>query len=337
MSQSQLSPERFIQMGMGFWAAKAVMSAVELGVCTELAKGAKSAEALAESLRLNGRGVRDFLDALVALNVIERDGSVYRNTPEADQFLDRNKNTYVGGILEMAGARLWNPWGRLSDALRTGTPQNGMSGDPNHFDHIYSDPKMVKLFAEAMTGISTQTARVIAQKFPFGDYRSFCDIGCAQGALPVQLALAHPQLTGIGSDLPLIKPIFEEYIARFNLQSRLRFEPCDVFKDPMPKADVYIMGHMLHGWGLEEKKQMVKKAYDALPKGGALIVFDAMIDDDRRKNAFGMLMSLNMLLETPHGFDYTVQEGKQWLKDAGFRDVSATALNGPDSMVVGLK
>jgi O-methyltransferase/methyltransferase family protein len=337
MSEKQLSPERFIQMGMGFWAARAVISAVELGVCTELAKGPQSAEALTTSLNINARGARDFLDALVALGVIEREGNIYRNTPEADQFLDKNKPSYMGGILEMSGARLWEPWSRLSDAVRTGEPQNGAGGDPNHFDHIYTDPKMVRLFAEAMTGISTGTAKVIAAKFPWSDYKTFCDIGCAQGALPVQLALAHPHLTGIGSDLEVVRPVFDEYIARFNLQSHLRFQPCDLFKDPMPKADVYIMGHMLHGWSLAEKRTMVKRAYDALPNGGALIVFDAMIDDERRKNAFGLLMSLNMLIETPKGFDYTVGQGKQWLTEAGFRDVSATALTGPDSMVVGLK
>ena len=153
----------------------------------------------------------------------------------------------------------------------------------------------------------------------------------------MQLALAHPHLTGIGSDLSVVKPIFDEYVARFNLQSRLRFSPCDLFKDPIPVADVYIFGHMLHGWGLEDKRKIVAKAFNALPKGGAMIIFDAMIDDERRKNAFGLLMSLNMLLETPTGFDYTVGEGVQWLKEAGFRDVSATPLNGPDTMVVGLK
>src|SRR5437764_957312 len=212
-SQQQLSPDRIIQMGMGFWAAKAVMSAVELGVCTELAKGSKNADALAKSLGLQGRGSRDFFDALVALGVIERDGDVYRNTSEADHFLDKNKTTYIGGILEMSSKRLWEPWSKLTDALRTGQPQNGRTGDADHFEHIYTDEKMVRLFAEAMTGISTQTAQVMAQKFPWSDYKTFCDIGCAQGALPVQIALAHPHLTGIGSDLPVIKPILQEHIA----------------------------------------------------------------------------------------------------------------------------
>jgi hypothetical protein len=196
---------------------------------------------------------------------------------------------------------------------------------------------MVRLFAEAMTGISTGTAKIIAQKFPFAKYKTFCDIGCAQGALPVQVALAHPHLTGIGSDLEVIRPVFNEYIASFNLQSRLRFEPCDLFKDNILSAEVYILGHMLHGWGLEDKLKILKRVHQALPQGGALIVFDAMIDDDRRKNAFGLMMSLNMLLETPLGFDYTVADGQSWLRDTGFKEVIPTHLGGPDSMIVGIK
>ncbi|HEX3356502.1 MAG TPA: methyltransferase [Tepidisphaeraceae bacterium] len=332
-----LSPEKFMQMGMGFWASKTLMSAIELGVCTELAKGEKDAKFLTAALKINSRGARDFFDALVALGIIERNGVIYRNTPESNQFLDKAKPSYMGGIIEMSSQRLWQPWSKLTEGLRTGRPQNGMDGDPNHFDHIYSDPKMVRLFAEAMTGISTGTAKIIAQKFPFAKYKTFCDIGCAQGALPVQVALAHPHLTGIGSDLEVIRPVFNEYIASFNLQSRLRFEPCDLFKDNILSAEVYILGHMLHGWGLEDKLKILKRVHQALPQGGALIVFDAMIDDDRRKNAFGLMMSLNMLLETPLGFDYTVADGQSWLRDTGFKEVIPTHLGGPDSMIVGIK
>src|SRR4249919_1086197 len=97
-SPANLSPERFMQIGMGFWAAKAVMSAVELGVSTELAKGAKSAEQLAEATNVHARSARDFFDTLVALNIIEREGDIYRNTPEADYFLDKAKPSYVGGM-----------------------------------------------------------------------------------------------------------------------------------------------------------------------------------------------------------------------------------------------
>jgi len=190
---------------------------------------------------------------------------------------------------------------------------------------------------QGMTGISLGAARVIARKFPWGDYQTFIDIGGAQGALPVQVALAHPHLTGGNFDLPVVGPIFEEYVASFGLQGRLKFQAGDFFRDPLPAADVLVMGHILHDWDLEQKRSLIRKAYAALPPGGALLIYEALIDDERRQNAFGLLMSLNMLIETPGGFDYTGADCCRWLTEAGFRQARVEHLLGPDSMVVGIK
>jgi hypothetical protein len=126
-------------------------------------------------------------------------------------------------------------------------------------------------------------------------------------------------------------------VAGFGLGERLKFSGGDFFSDPMPEADVLVMGHILHDWNLDEKRILLQKAYDALPEGGALIVYEAIIDDERRENAFGLLMSLNMLIETPGGFDYTGADCQGWMAEAGFRNSYVEPLAGPDSMVVGIK
>jgi hypothetical protein len=161
--------------------------------------------------------------------------------------------------------------------------------------------------------------------------------GPAQGDLGVQVALANPHLSGIGFDLAPVKPIFEEYAARTGVADRLQFVEGDFFKDPLPKADVLMMGHILHDWDLEQKKALIGKAYDALPTGGGLIVYEAIIDDARTQNAFGLLMSLNMLIETPGGFDYSGADCIGWMKGVGFREAYVEHLVGPDSMVVAVK
>jgi hypothetical protein len=332
------TPEGIMQLGLGFWGSKALLSAVEIGLFTELAKGPLDFGTLAERLMLHSRSARDFLDALVALGMLERDGDRYSNTPETDLFLDRTKPSYVGGVLEMANARLYPFWGSLTEALRTGQPQNeAKGGEEDFFAAIYADPGRLEGFLKAMTGISLGAAMAIANKFPWGRYETFVDIGAAQGGLPVQLALAHEHLSGGGFDLPPVGPIFERYIDAHGLNDRLRFYAGDFFEDPLPSADVLVMGHVLHDWGLEDKKVLLAKAYEALPEGGALIVYDAVIDDDRRENAFGLLMSLNMLIETPRGFDYTGAECFSWMREAGFREAHVEHLVGPDSMVVGIK
>ena len=332
------NPEKIMQLGLGFWGSKALLSAIELALFTELAKGPLDADALRQRLGLHSRSARDFFDALVALGMVHRDGDRYRNTPETDLFLDKAKPSYLGGMLEMANERLYPNWGSLTEGLRTGEPQNEMKeGGAGLFEAIYGDPHRLRLFLAAMTGLSMGAAKAIAAKFPWSDYKTFVDVGGAQGGLPVEVARANPHLTGANFDLPEVGPIFEEYIAANGLSERLSFEAGSFFTDPIPSADVVVMGHILHDWNLEEKHMLIRKAYDALPEGGAFIVFEALIDDDRRENAFGLLMSLNMLIETPGGFDYTGADGSRWMREAGFRETRVEHLVGPDSMIVGIK
>lgn len=332
------TPEHIMQVGLGFWASKTLLSAVELGVFSTLAGAPADLPTLQEKLGLHPRSGRDFLDALVALKLLERDNGIYSNTEEADLFLDRTKPSYIGGVLEMANARLYGFWGSLTEALRTGEVQNESKGEgQDPFTAMYADPKLLRGFLGAMSGISAGAAHAIATKFPWRDYKSFMDLGSAQGMVPATLAGAHLHLAGIGFDLPPVKPVFEEFIAHRGVSDRVRFHGGSFFEDPLPKADVIIMGHILHDWDLAQKKLLLGKVFDALPNGGAVIVYDAIIDDDRRKNAFGLLMSLNMLIETPGGVDYTGADCQAWMREAGFSQTQVEPLVGPDSMVIGLK
>jgi precorrin-6B methylase 2 len=334
----ELTPERIMQTGLAFWPAKTLLSAIEIGVFTELARGPERFEALSGRLGLHPRSARDFLDTLVALGFLERTGDRYANSSESDVFLDRKKPSYVGGILEMANQRLYPFWGELTEALRTGQPQNEIkTGGTGLFEALYADPGRLQQFLSAMTGLSRGANLAIARTFPWKDYSTFVDVGTAQGDLAVQIALANPHLRGFGFDLPQVAPIFEEYIAALGAADRLTFTPGSFFEDPLPRVDVVLMGHILHDWDLPTKQMLIRKAFDALPPGGALIVYEAIIDDSRSKNAFGLMMSLNMLIETPGGFDYTGADCTGWMSEAGFSSTRVEPLVGPDSMVIGIK
>ena len=332
------TPEHIMQVGLGFWASKTLLSAIEMGVFTELARHPENLDALRDRIGLHERAAHDFLDALVALGFLDRRDGVYYNTPDTDLFLDRRKPSYVGGMLEMANHRLYGFWGGLTEGLRTGRPQNETAfGNTPFFETVYANPARLEEFLAAMTGLSRPANMTIATTFPWRDYASFVDVGTAQGDLAVQIALAHPHLSGTGLDLPEVGPIFEDYVAAKGLDGRVSFAPVDFLQAPMPAADVITMGHVLHDWDLETKRMLIGKAHDALPEGGALVVYESIIDDDRSQNLFGLLMSLNMLIETDGGFDYTAADCQGWMADAGFTRTSVAHLVGPDSMVVGIK
>jgi hypothetical protein len=335
---SEPLPDHILQVGLGFWASKTLLSAVEMEVFTELARHPEDLETLQGRLGLHPRSARDFLDALVALKFLERRDGRYYNTPSSDLYLDKRKPSYIGGILEMANSRLYPFWSHLTTALRTGLPQNEIrDGNSNSFAAIYAEPARLKEFLKAMTGVSRGSNLAIAHKFPWKNYRTVVDVGTAQGDLITQVALAHPHIEGTGFDLPEVGPIFEEYVEANRISGRVKFLPGSFMEQPLPKADVIMMGHILHDWNLEVKRMLVRKAYEALPEGGAYLVYESIIDDDRSQNAFGLLMSLNMLIETADGFDYTGADCCRWMKEAGFRETRVEHLVGPDSMVIGIK
>ncbi|NUP98442.1 MAG: methyltransferase [Armatimonadetes bacterium] len=331
------SPDALMQLGLGFWGSKTMLSAVELGVFSALAEGPAEAGELAARLGVHPRAARDFFDTLVALKLLDRSDGRYRNSPATDLYLDRRKPSYLGGLLEMANSRLYATWGSLTDCLRTGRSQSKSHDHGDPFEALYESPEALTQFLRAMTAHSLPAARAIAQQFPWEDYETFADIGCAEGGLPVTVAAAHPHLTGWGYDLPAVGPLFTAYAAEHGLAERLDFQPGNFFTDPLPAAQVLVFGHILHDWDLEQKRLLLRKAYEALPPGGAVLVYDSMIDDDRRENLFGLLMSLNMLVETPGGFDYTGADCLAWLAETGFRDGRVEPLVGGHSMAIGLK
>jgi hypothetical protein len=338
-SAAHPDPTAILQTGLAFWASKTLLTAVEMEIFTELARCPRNVETLQGRLGLHPRSARDFFDALVALGFLLRDEQgLYRNTPATDLYLDKRKPSYIGGFLEMCNHRLYRFWGDLTEGLRTGQPQNEVKhGRPNLFETLYADPARLKEFLHAMTGLSRGANVAIAGQFPWSQYKTVVDAGTAQGDLVTQIVLANSHIDGIGFDLPEVAPIFEDYIAENGLSTRVHFESGSFFTDPLPKADVVTMGHILHDWDLEEKRLLIRRAYDALPDGGAFIVYDALIDDERRTNAFGLMMSLNMLIETPGGFDYTGADCCEWMREAGFRETRVEHLVGPDSMVVGIR
>jgi hypothetical protein len=335
-------PSHIMQVGMGFWPSKTVLSAVELELFTQLGTESMTGEEIGERLGLHPRAIYDFLDTLVALRFLERDGNGtdgrYRNTADSAVFLDKKNPAYIGGILEMSNARLYRFWGDLTEALQTGKPQNEVkhSGEAM-FQELYSDPARLEQFMEAMAGISFGNFQALAEKFDFSSYQTVCDVGGATGQLCTILADRHPHLRCTSYDLPVVEPIAQRAIAAAGLADRVSVASGDFFADPLPSADVITMGLILHDWNLDRKMELIRAAYDALPEGGAFIVIENLIDDERRENAFGLMMSLNMLIEFGDAFDFTGSDFAGWCKDVGFRDVEILPLTGPASAGIAYK
>ena len=335
-------PSSILQTATAFWPSKVLLSAVGLGVFTALGKQSMTAEELGKKLGLNPRGWYDFFDSLVALKFLERDGDGasgrYKNTLDTGVFLDKGSPAYIGGLAEMLNSRLFRFWGDLETALKTGQPQNEIKdGGTSMFSKLYADPARLGTFLEAMSGFQGGNFMALADKFDWSRYKTVTDVGGALALLSRVVGAKHQQLTFKSFDLPEVAPHAKKHVAASGMANRIDVVSGDFFKDALPKADVVTMGNILHDWNLPNKKILIKKAYDALPSGGAFIAIENVIDDARRENAFGLMMSLNMLIEFGEAFDYTGADFRQWCGEAGFKRFEIIPLAGPTSAAVAYK
>ncbi|MEO7766169.1 MAG: methyltransferase [Ferruginibacter sp.] len=341
---NQPSPATIMQIGSGFWASKILLTAVNFQIFTRLAeKQSMTAKELKTDLELHctDRNVFDFLDTLAGFGFLNRAGvletAIYSNSIDTETFLDKNKPSYIGGILEMMNERLYGFWGNLEKGLQTGNPQNEATIGVNLFEAIYKDAEKLKVFVHGMTGVQMGGFIGFAEKFDFSKYKTMVDVGGSSGMLSIMVAKHHPHISCTTFDLPAIEPIANETIQQFQLSDRVKAQSGDFFIDSLPKADIITMGNILHDWDEDTKLLLMNKAFEAVNEGGAFVVLENIIDDNRKENIFGMMMSLNMLIETGKGFDYTFADFNTWAKAVGFKTTSLISLAGPTSAAIAYK
>lgn len=338
----QIDPSKIMQVGMGFWASKTLLTAVSMGLFTHLANREVTGQEIKSKLGLHERSLYDFLDSLVALGFLKRSGlketATYSNSKDSELFLDKNKPGYIGGILEMSNHRLYAFWNDLEEALKTGQPQNETkeSGRPL-FEELYSDEEKLREFINAMGGVQMGNFIAFAKQFDFSNYKTLCDVGGAGGYLAAQVVMNNSNMSCITFDVPPVSTLATENINGMGLANNVTIQSGDFFSDEFPKADVITMGNILHDWGTQDKKNLIKKAFDALPEGGAFVVIENIIDNNRSDNAFGLMMSLNMLIETDAGYDFTFADFSGWVKEIGFKKTSLMPLAGPTSAAIAIK
>jgi hypothetical protein len=338
------TPATIMEIGSGFWASKVLLSALKFELFTVLAsKGALTAAQIKKDFnwKCTERNVYDFLDTLTGFGFLSREGILetasYSNGRDTNVFLDKNKPSYIGGILEMMNDRLYEFWGNLEEGLLTGAPQNESKVGGNLFENLYNDTARLKGFVHAMTGAQLGGFIAFAEKFDFSKYKTLTDVGGSAAMLSLMVVQRHPDIACTTFDLPAIAPIANETIDQYGLSSSVKVVSGDFFTDAIPSADIVTMGNILHDWNEEIKLNLMQKAYDALPTGGAFVVIESIIDEQRNQNVFGMMMSINMLIETGDGFNFTFEDFKKWAKIIGFASTELLPLAGATSAAIAYK
>ncbi|WP_411139479.1 methyltransferase [Streptomyces sp. x-80] len=323
------TPAGILRLANAFCDAKALLSAVELDLFGTLRDDARTPQEIGAALGLHGRGLRDWLQLLVGLGLLERDGDRYRNAPGARRYLVRGEPLYVGGFLERSNRNLYPAWGRLTEALRSGKPQ--ASGD---FFTMIEDPRLLGQFVNMMDALTHVLAPQLLAAYDGWDrHETVIDVGGCRGNMAARIVAAHPHLTGQVFDLPQMAPLFDEKMAELEMADKVTFHPGDFFTQELPEADLVVIGHALHDWSAEQRRLLVHKAFRSLRPGGELLVYDRMLDEDPR-HVENLVISLDMLLVTDGGSEYTVAELRDHATSAGFVSVTDRPLGDYDTLVV---
>lgn len=322
------TPEGIIQLSAAFCDAKALLTAVDLDLFSALHSSPATEEEIRQRLALHGRGLSDFLHLLVALGLLEKDGDRYRNATGADRYLVRGQQIYIGGFLQGADRRLYPAWEKLTDALRTGKPQAAAVSSA-----VINNLQQLGRFVGMMDAITQILGPQLVKAVDWSGHSSVLDVGGCRGNMVGQVVTAHPELAGHVFDLPQMEPLFTEHIAGMGLTGAVRFHGGDFFHDPLPKADLVILGHVLHDWDREQRAFLFQKALEAVNPGGALLVYDKMLDDEP-DHMVNRRVSLTMLLITEGGAEYPVSEIYEHASAAGISSVTDQPLGVWDTLVV---
>lgn len=335
------SPLPLMQLSSGFWAFKTLAAAHELDLFTHLSRnGGTTSKELAKRFGTAERPAEMLLTACAALGLLKKKAGRYQNSALAAQFLVRGKPYYFGGFIEMLDKRLYPAWGKLTEAIRTNRPT---SWDPEKQGSLFEgeDPEMLAHFWEAMHSISSSTARALGAAVDLSRCKRLLDVGGGSGAFDIELCRRYRRLRATVYDLPHVVEIAASKIAQAGFGDRIQTAAGDFFTDASYPAghDAIVLSLIMHDWNEEEDRRILRKCYDALPSGGMVIICELLVNNEKTGPVPGALMSLNMLIETAGGRNYTAAEYTGWLSDTGFHKIRTVrfASPGADGAVIARK
>jgi predicted O-methyltransferase YrrM len=325
-------------LSTGFWAFKTLAAAHELGLFSRLTGGAGTTVAeLAEALGLQPRPAEMLLTGCAALGLLEKTEGRYRNTPLSEAYLVRGKPYYFGGFVQMADKRLYAGWGKLAEALRTNQPT---TWDPAVQSSAFDgeDPTMLATFWEAMHSLSTMTARKLGEAMDLGQFHRLLDVGGGSGAYDIELCKQYAAMRATVFDLPHVAAIAAGKIAEAGLTDRIETTGGDFFEHLPGDHDVHLLSMIMHDWDEAKDRALLSRSFEALQSGGAVVISELLVNDEKTGPAPAALMSLNMLIET-EGRNYTPAEYSSWLEEAGFRHIETVWFEAPaaNGAVIGRK
>ncbi len=340
MSRERSAPDPSVVLDLleSFRRSKTMFAAVSLGIFDSLEAGSRSLDELAGTLKLNRDALERLLDACVTLQLLRRSGDHYENAPEAARYLCKHSAARLTGYINYSNTVLWKLWGNLEDAIREGTNrwQQTFGWDGPIFSNFFRTEDSMREFLMAMHGYGLISSPHVVAAFDLSRFHRLVDLGGATGHLAIAACQRYPGLKAVVFDLPEAGLLAREIIGASPVADRIEIASGDFFVDTLPEADLYSVGRILHDWTEPKVLALLRRIFDRLPAGGALLIAEKLIAEDRVGPRWAHMQNLGMLLYT-EGKERTLTEYQTLLEQVGFSEVKGSITPSPLDAVLAIK
>lgn len=335
---SDSDPTTVVELIHAFRYSKILFVAVSLGIFDLLGSGPRAAHDLAQAVGADVDALGRLLDACVGLRLLRKDSGKYANEPVAQTYLHRDSDSTLTGYILYSDRALYPLWGKLEDAVREGTNrwQQVFGATGSLFDHFFKTDAAQRDFLAGMHGFGLLSSPRVIEAFDLTPYRRLVDLGGATGHLAMAACERYPKLRAAVFDLPSVIEVTKEYVGKRGFQDRIELISGDFFKDPLPEADLFSLGRILHDWSEEKIRLLLGKIYARLPRGGALLIAERLLDETKTAPLNALAQSLNMLVCTD-GKERTLSEYTAFLREAGFAEVEGKRTGAPLDAILAVK
>lgn len=315
-------PAPIVDLIEAFRRSKTMFTAVSMGVFDLLETGALPADQIAARTNSSSEGMERLLEACVSLGLLAAANGMFRNTELAGTYLRRSSPHSLAGYIVYSDLALYPMWAHLEDAVREASPrwEQTFGGSATIFEHFFSTPEKMRAFLMGMHGFGVTTSPRVVRAFDLSRFHTLADLGGATGHLAIAAVEAWPKLRAVVFDLPKVIPFSQEQIAASHATGRIQTAAGDFFSDELPAADLFALGRILHDWPEEKIRLLLARIYRSLPRGGALLIAEKLLDEDRAGPVSAHMQSLSMLVCT-EGKERSLEEYRELLTAAGFSQV----------------
>jgi len=324
--------QRIMEIAHAYWASSCLLAGNELGIFKVLSPGPKDAREIAQAIEGDLRATTILLNALAALEFLQKKGEQYQNMPATEQHLVEGKPAAITNMLHHS-YDMWGAWGSLASVVRQGSPK--INWEDNF---LRQKPERVGHFIRAMDEIGAASAAELARRLDLSRVKRVLDTAGGPGSYAYAMIRINPNIKATIFDLPLTLQVTQEYVAKNKMPDNIELKEGDLLKDPLGEGyDLVLFSHIFHAYSPDENREFLRKGYKALNPGGQLVVHDFPVDETKTSPPQAALFSVNMLVNTQAGAAYSVNEFIQWMTDVGLRDIKTEDILGRSNAFIGYK